>query len=46
MNFRSETKVMTMEIHEGYSTGDLWGGMSRKCSLETGMRDKQKGEIK
>lgn len=46
INFGCETKVMTMKIHQGYSTGDLWGWneQRRKCLLETGMRNKQKGK--
>lgn len=46
INFGSETKVMIMKIHQGYSTGDLWGWneQCRECSLETGRRNKQKGK--
>lgn len=46
INFGCETKVMTMKTHQGYSTGDVWGWneQSRKGSLETGMRNKQKGK--
>lgn len=46
INSGSEMKVMTMKIHQGYSTGDLWGWneQRRKRSLETGMRNKQKGK--
>lgn len=45
-NFGCETKIMTMKIHQGYSTGDVWGWneQHRKGSLETGMRNKQKGK--